>query len=80
MKYSAERKYRKYVQGYGFLSLARDFGDKYGKRLMDIEIKTGIDAAKTGSERVAQKSAEATGILIGNKTADKTTSVGKTKK
>ena len=80
MRYSAEPKYRKYVQGYGFLSLAREFGDKYGKRLMDIEIKTGIDAAKTGSERVVQKSAEATGILIGNKTADKTTSVGKTKK
>ena len=80
MRYSAEPKYRKYVQGYGFLSLAREFGDKYGKRLMDIEIKTGTDAAKTGSERVVQKSAEATGILIGNKTADKTTSVGKTKK
>ena len=80
MRYSAEPKYRKYVQGYGFLSLARELGDKYGKRLMDIEIKTGIDAAKTGSERVVQKSAEATGILIGNKTADKTTSVGKTKK
>ena len=80
MRYSAEPKYRKYVQGYGFLSLAREFGDKYGKRLMDIEIKTGIDASKTGSERVVQKSAEATGILIGNKTADKTTSVGKTKK
>ena len=80
MRYSAEPKYRKYVQGYGFLSLAREFGDKYGKRLLDIEIKTEIDAAKTGSERVVQKSAEATGILIGNKTADKTTSVGKTKK
>ena len=31
MKYSFEPKYRKYVQGYGFLSFARKFGDKYGK-------------------------------------------------
>ena len=35
MKYSTERKYKKYVKGYGFLSFARNFGDKYGKRLMD---------------------------------------------
>ena len=31
MRYSLEPKYRRYVQGYGFLSFARKFGDKYGK-------------------------------------------------
>ena len=31
MRYSTEPKYRKYVQGYGSLSFARKFGDKYGK-------------------------------------------------
>ena len=31
MRYSLEPKYRKYVQGYFFLSFARKFGDKYGK-------------------------------------------------
>ena len=46
---------------------------------MDNAIKTGIDAAKTDSKRVVQKSAEATGDLIGNKIADKITSVGKAK-
>ena len=30
MRYSLEPKYRKYVQGYGFLSFTRKFGDKYG--------------------------------------------------
>ena len=35
MRCSLEPKYRKYVQGYGFLSFARKFGDKYGKNLMD---------------------------------------------
>ena len=79
MRYSLEPKYRNYVQGYDFLSLARKFEDKYGKKLMDTATKTGINAAKTASKRVAQKTAEATGDLIGNKIADKTTSVGKSK-
>ena len=35
MSYSLEPNYRKYVKGYGFLSFARKFGDKYGKKLMD---------------------------------------------
>ena len=46
---------------------------------MDTETKTGMDAAKTASKRVVQKTAEATGDLIGNKTADKITSIGKPK-
>ena len=46
---------------------------------MDTATKTGIDAAKTASKRVIQKAAEATGDLIGNKIADKITSVGKSK-
>ena len=44
---------------------------------MDTATKTGIDAAKTAYERVVQKIAETTGDLIGNKIADKITSLGK---
>ena len=44
---------------------------------MDTAAKTGIDAAKT--ERVVQKNAEAIGHLIGNKMADKITSISKPK-
>ena len=51
MRYSTEPR-RKYVEGYGFMSFARKFGYKYVKKLMDTAIKTGIDAAKTASERV----------------------------
>ena len=75
MRYSTEPRFRKYVKRYGFLSFARKFGGKYGKKLMDI----GIDAAKTASKRVVQKTAETTGDLTGNKIADKITSVGKLK-
>ena len=33
MRYSTEPRYRKYVEGYGFLSFATKFGDKYGKKI-----------------------------------------------
>ena len=64
LRYSTELRYRKYVEGYDFLSFARKFGDKYSKNLMDTATKTGIDAAKSASKRVVQKTAEATGDLI----------------
>ena len=82
-----------------FLSFAREYGDKYGKKLMNTGIdsakkfsnskygkkitdttqKEGINFAKTGGKRIVQKSAEATGDLIGNKIADKVSSLGKSK-
>ena len=46
---------------------------------MDTTTKTGIDAAKTASKRVVQKTAKATGELIENKIADKIISLGKSK-
>ena len=60
MRYSIEPRFRKYVKGYGVLSFAKNFGNKYGKKLMDTATKTGTDAAKTASKRVVQKTAEAT--------------------
>ena len=79
MRYSTVPRFRKYVKSYGFLSLARKFKDKYGQKLIDTATKTGIDAAKTVSKRAVQKTAEATGDLIGNKIAHKITSIGKPK-
>ena len=79
MRYQLEPNYRNYVKDYAFFSFARKFGDNYSKKLIDTATKTGIDAAKTASKRVVQKTAEATGDLIGNKIADKITLVGKSK-
>ena len=76
MRYSTKVKYRKYVNKYGFLLFARTFNDKYGKKLMNNATKLGIDAAKTTSKRVVQKTEEVTGDLIGNEIAGKITSVG----
>ena len=61
------------------MSSARRFGDKYGKKLMDTATKAGIDTAETASKRIVKKTAEATGDLMGNKIADKITSVEKSK-
>ena len=61
------------------MSFAWKHVDKYGKKLIDTAAKTGIDAAKTASKEVVQKTAEATGDVIRNKIADKITSIGKSK-
>ena len=60
------------------MSFATKFGDNHGKKLLDTATKTGIDSAKTASKGVVQKTAEATGDLIGNKIVEKNTSLGKT--
>ena len=43
MRYSIEPRERRYIKGYGFLSFARNFGNKYGKKLMNTAIKTGTN-------------------------------------
>ena len=90
MRYSIEPRDRIYVTGYGFLSFAKNIGrhankvaknlsNKYSQKLLDTAKKSTTDAIKTASKRGIQKTAEATGDLIGNKTADKKTSVSNKK-
>ena len=84
MRYSIEPKDRIYVKGYGFLSFAKNMdknlSNKYGQKLLDSAKKSTTDAIKTASKRAIPKTAEATGDLIGNKVADKITSVSKMSK
>ena len=81
MRYSIEARDRIYVKVYGFLSFAKNMGkilsNKYDQNLLDSAKKSTTDAMKTASKRANQKIAEATGDLIGNKIADKRTSVSK---
>ena len=42
-RHSLKPEYRKCVKGYGFLSFAQNFGDKYGKKSMNTAIKTGTN-------------------------------------
>ena len=81
MRYSIEPRDRIYVKGYGFLSFAKNMGkglsNKYSQKIIDAAKKSTIDAIKTASKRAIQKTAEATADLIGNKIADKMTSISK---
>ena len=61
MRYSLEPRYRKYVQGQGFMSCAKYIGNKYGKKLFD---KTMNVSKKYGKK-------------YGNKLLDNSLNVGK---
>ena len=69
MRYSIEPRERRFVKGYGFMSFARIFNDKYGKCLRNAS-KT---FAKTAGKEILKETANATGDLIRSKTADKIT-------
>ena len=81
MRHSIEPKDKIYIKGYGLLSFAKNtaknLSSKYGQKLIDSAKKSTTNVIKTPSKRAIQKKAEATGDLIGNKVADKTTSVSK---
>ena len=49
--------------------------NKYGQKLLDSAKKSTTNATKTASKGAIQKTAEASGDLIGNKIADEITSV-----
>ena len=57
--------------------VATNLSNKYSQKLLDTAEKSTTDAIKTISKRAIQKTAEATGDLIGNKIADKITSDSK---
>ena len=78
MQYSIETRERRHVKGYGVLSFARNIGthatkvaknmsNKYSQKLAYTAKKSATDAIKTASKRTIQKTAEATGDLVGNK-------------
>ena len=77
MTYSIEPRDRVYVKRYELMSFARSMSNKYERKLVDTAKKSATDAIKTASKRAIQKIAEATGDLVGNKIADKITSVSK---
>ena len=58
-----------------FYLLSKTLSNKCGQKLLDSAKKSTTDVIKTASKRAIQKTAEATGGLIGNKIADKITSV-----
>ena len=77
MRYLIEPRERRSVKGYGFMSFARNFSDKYSKYLMDKGVDVSKTFAKTAGKKILKETANTTGDLIGNKIADKITSASK---
>ena len=46
MRYSLEPHYRRYVPGQGFMSFARNIGNKYGKKMFDKSLDVGTSMKK----------------------------------
>ena len=78
-KYSVEPSDRIYVKGTFAKTMGKSSSNKCGQKRLDSAKKSTTDAIKAASKRAIQKTAEATGGLIGNKIAVKTTSVSKKK-
>ena len=59
MRYSIKPRDRIYVQGYGFLSFAKNMGtqlsSKYGKKPLNRAKKSTTDAIHTASKRAMQE-------------------------
>ena len=46
MRYSLEQRYRRYVQGQGFMSFARNIGNKYSRKIFDKSLDIGKSMKK----------------------------------
>ena len=57
--------------------MGKHLSNEYGQKLLDSAKISTTDAIKTAPKRAIQKTTKATGDLIGNKIADKITSVSK---
>ena len=75
MRSSTEPKDKIYIKGYEFVSFAKNMdthlSNKCGQKLLDSAKISTTYAIKTSSKRAIQKIAEATGDLIGNTSASK---------
>ena len=59
MRYSLEPHYRIYVEGQGFMSFARNIGNKYGKKIFDKSIDVGKSMNKKYGKKILDKSMDA---------------------
>ena len=50
MRYSSEPHYRRYVQGQGFMSFARNIGNRYGRKIFDKSLDVGKSMKKDGKK------------------------------
>ena len=59
MRYSLEPHYRRYVQGQGFMSFARNIGNKYGRKIFDKSLDVGKSMKKKYGKKILDNSLSA---------------------
>ena len=59
MRYSLELRYRKYVQGQGFMSFAKNIGNGYGKKLFNKSMDVGKKYGKKYGNKLLNNSISA---------------------
>ena len=59
MRYSLEPHYRRYVQGQGFMSFARNIGNKYGRKIFDKSLDIGKSMKKKYGKKILDNSLSA---------------------
>ena len=90
MRYSVQPRDQIFVKGYGFLPFPKNMGKnigknisknlsgKYNQKFLDHGKQSATDVIEISSKRAIQKTAKATGDLIGNNTTDRITKASKT--
>ena len=59
MRYSLEPHYRRYIQGQGFMSFARNIGNKYDKKIFDKSVDVGKSRKKIYGKTILDNSLSA---------------------
>ena len=59
MRYSLEAHYRRYVQGQGFMSFARNIGNKYRRKIFDKSLDIGKSMKKRFGKKILDNSVSA---------------------
>ena len=52
MRYSLEPSYRRYIQGQGFMSFAKNIGNKYDRKIFDKSIDVGKSMKKIWQKNI----------------------------
>ena len=59
MRYSSEPRYRRYVQGQGFMFFAKNIGNKYGRKIFDKSIDVDKNISNKYGRKILDKSIDA---------------------
>ena len=64
MRYSIAPRERRYIKGFGLLSFAKNFSNKYGKKLMNSAIKTGTNFNSKYGKKLTDTAIKQVKILL----------------